>query len=76
MSILKYAWWVCYFWGEFWHSWVVGMDKLFFIVSVNQLGQGKLSLLPEFHGEIFWDSYGFGYDSVMLGKNYRYALQW
>ena len=55
------------------------MDKLFRIVSVNQLGQGRLSLLPEFNCEIFWDSHGFGYDSVILGKNYRYALpycQW
>ena len=67
------------FWEEFWHSWVVVMVKLFHIVSVNQLAQGRLSLFPEFNSEIFWDTCGLGYDSVMLGKNYRYALpycQW
>ena len=79
MSFLKYAWGFARLGKNIGNSWVVGMDKLFHIVSVNQLAQGRLSLFPEFNSEIFWDSYGFGYDSMMLGKNKRYALpycQW
>ena len=69
----------CCFWEEFCHSWGVGMEKLFHIVRVYQLAQGRLSLFPEFYSEIFWDFYGFGDDSVMLEKKYGYTLpyhQW
>ena len=55
------------------------MEKLFHIVRVYQLAQGRLSLFPEFYSEIFWDFYGFGDHSVMLEKKYGYTLpyhQW
>ena len=71
--ILIYAWGVAAF-GNNCHSWGVGMEKLFHIVRVYQLAQGRLSLFPEFYSEIFWDFYGFGDDSVMLEKKYGYTL--